>query len=97
MSRGKALSRVYELKDEMLSFFSLEMQQEFCELLCDYNWVSKLRYLVDIFDHLDNVNSKMQDKNKPFLTSTDKMKALREKQSKQISLFLTQLQLQQND
>ena len=78
-SRGKALSRVYELKDEMLSFFSLEKQQEFCELLCDYNWVSKLAYLVDIFDHLNNVNSKMQGKNETLLTSTDKMKALREK------------------
>ena len=67
LSRG-ALSRVYELKDEMLSFFSLEKQQEFCELLCDYNWVSKLAYLVDIFDHLNNVNSKMQGKNETLLT-----------------------------
>ena len=29
-SRGKALSRVYELKEEMLAFFSLERQGEFC-------------------------------------------------------------------
>ena len=79
LSRGKALSRVYELKDEMLSFFRLEKQEEFCELLCDYNWVSKLAYLVDIFNHLNNVNSKMQGKNETLLTSTDKMKALREK------------------
>ena len=63
----------------MLSFFSLIKQQEFCELLCDYNWFSKLAYLVDIFDHLNNVNSKMQGKNETFLTSTDKMKARREK------------------
>ena len=79
LSRGKALSRVYELKDEMLSFFSLEKQEEFCELLHDCNWVSKLAYLVDIFDHLNNVNSKMQGKNENLLTSTEKMKALREK------------------
>ena len=79
LSRGKALSRVYELKDEMLSFFSPEKQQEFCELLRDYNWVSKLAYLVDIFDHLNNVNSKIQGKNETLLTSTNKMKALREK------------------
>ena len=79
MSRGKALSRVYELKDEMLSLFSLKKQQEFCELLCDYDWVSKSTYLVDIFDHLNNVNSKMLGKNETLLTSTDKMKALREK------------------
>ena len=66
LSRGRALSQVHELKDEMLSFFSLEKQQEFCELLCDYNWVFKLAHLVDIFDHLDNVNSKMQGKNETF-------------------------------
>ena len=76
LSRGKALSRVYELKDEMLSFFRLEKQEEFFELLYDYNWVSKLAYLVDIFNHLNNVNSKMQGKNETLLTSTDKMKAL---------------------
>ena len=66
LSRGKTLSRVCELKDKMLSFFSLEKRQEFCELLCDYNWVSKLAYLVDIFDHLNSVNSKMQGKNDNF-------------------------------
>ena len=79
LRHGKALSRIFELKDEMLSFFSLEKRQEFCELLCDYNWVSKEAYLVDIFDHLNIVNSKMQGKNETLLTSTDKMKALREK------------------
>ena len=65
LTHGKTLSQVglYELKDEMLSFFSLEKRQEFCELLCDYNWVSKEAYLVDISDHLNNVNSKMQGKN----------------------------------
>ena len=38
LSRGKALSRVYELKEEMLAFFSLERQREFNDLLCDDNW-----------------------------------------------------------
>ena len=52
LSRGKALSRVYELKGEMLAFFSLERQEEFCNVLCDDSWKSKLAYLVDIFDHL---------------------------------------------
>ena len=36
-------------------------------------------YSTLIFNHLNNVNSKMQGKNETLLTSTDKMKALREK------------------
>ena len=63
LSRGKALSRVYELKEEMLAFFSHKRQGEFCNLLCDDSWKSKLAYLVDIFDHLTKTNSNMQGKN----------------------------------
>ena len=49
---GKALSRVYELK-EMLAFFSIQSQGVFCNLLRDNSWKSELAYLVDIFDHLN--------------------------------------------
>ena len=79
LSRGKALSRVYELKEEMLAFFSLERQREFCNLLCDDSWKSKLAYLVDIFDHLNKTNSNMQGKNENLLSSADNMRALQEK------------------
>ena len=79
LSRGKALSRVYELKEEMLAFFNLERQGEFCNLLCDDSWKSKLAYLVDIFDHLNKTNSNMQGKNENLLSSADKMRALQEK------------------
>ena len=79
LSRGKALSSVYELKEEMLGFLSLEKQGEFCNLLCDDSWKSKLEYLVDIFDHLNKTNSNMQGKNENLLSSADKMRALQEK------------------
>ena len=79
LSRGKALSRVYELKEEMLAFFSLERQGEFCNLLYDDSWKSKLAYLVDIFDHLNETNSNMQGKNEKLLSSADKMRALQQK------------------
>ena len=79
LSRGKALSRVYELKEKMLAVFSLERQGEFCNLLCDDSWKSKLAYLVDIVDHLNNTNSNMQGKNDNLLSSADKMRALQEK------------------
>lgn len=79
LSRGKALSRVYALKEEMLAFFTLEKQEQFCDLLCDDIWVSKLAYLVDIFDHLNKTNSSMQGKSENLLSSTDKMRAFQEK------------------
>ena len=79
LSRGKALSRVYELKEEMLAFFSLKRQREFCNLLCNDSWKSKLAYLVDISDHLNKTNSNMQGKNENLLFSADKIRALQEK------------------
>ena len=79
LSRGKALSRVYELKEEMLAFFSFERQREFCNWLCDDSWKSKLAYLVDTFDHLNKINSNMQGMNKNLLSSADKMRALQDK------------------
>ena len=79
LSRGKALSRVYALKEEMLAFFTLEKQEQFCDLLCDDIWVSKLAYLVDIFDHLNKTNSSMQGNSENLLSSTDKMRAFQEK------------------
>ena len=79
LSRGKVLSRVYELKEEMLTFFTLEQQEEFCDLLADDTWSAKLSYLVDIFEHLNKVNSSMQGKSENILSSTDKINSLREK------------------
>ena len=75
------MSRVYELKEKTLAFFSLEKQGEFYDLLCDDSWESKLLYFVDIFDHLNKTlnNSSMQGKNENLFSSTDKMRALKEK------------------
>lgn len=79
LSRGRVLSRVYELKEEMLTFFTLEEKLEFCELLADETWCGKLCYLADIFEHLNNVNISMQGRGENLLSSSDKMKALAEK------------------
>ena len=68
LSRGKALSQVYELKDELLSFFCTEKQEEFCGLFFNDNWISKLASLADTFGHLNNINSNMQSKNEIQLT-----------------------------
>ncbi|XP_068228168.1 zinc finger BED domain-containing protein 5-like [Palaemon carinicauda] len=79
LSRGKILSRVCELKEEMLTFFTLEQQEEFCDLLADETWCAKLSYLADIFELLNKVNAKMPGKSENGLSSTDKIKALKDK------------------
>ncbi|XP_066970129.1 zinc finger BED domain-containing protein 5-like [Macrobrachium rosenbergii] len=79
LSRGKVLSRVHELRQEMIVFFTLQGKPEFCELLADEIWSAKLCYLADIFEHLNKVNTSMQGKNENMLTSSDKIKGLLEK------------------
>lgn len=79
LSRGRVLSRVHELREEILLFFALEEKTEFCELLADEIWNAKLCYLADIFEHLNKVNVSMQGRNENMLTCTDKMQSMKEK------------------
>jgi hypothetical protein len=79
LSRGKVLSRVYELRNEMLTFFTNEKMGEFCECLNDEFWCAKLAYLADIFQHLNVVNSGLQGRNENLLSSIDKLVALQRK------------------
>ena len=77
--RGNVLSRVYELREEMLLFFRQENLVVFSNLLCDQSWCSKLAYLADIFMHLNKVNTNMQGKTENVLSSTDKLRAFKDK------------------
>ncbi|KAL4135376.1 hypothetical protein QTP88_006990 [Uroleucon formosanum] len=79
LSRGKVLSRVHELKDELIVFFTLEDVPEFCELLTNEKWLAKLSYLSDIFSHLNQINSSMQRPNENILTSCSKLFTLKDK------------------
>jgi hypothetical protein len=76
LSRGKVLTRFYELRQEMLLFFTQEGLDNFSTLLKDEIWCSKLAYLADIFQQMNKVNTSMQGKSENILTSTDKMCAL---------------------
>ncbi|XP_068228064.1 zinc finger BED domain-containing protein 5-like [Palaemon carinicauda] len=79
LSRGEVLSRVHELRQKIIVFFTPQEKPEFCELLADEIWSAKLCYLADIFEHLNKVNTSLQGKNENMLTSSDKIKDLLEK------------------
>lgn len=79
LSRGKVLTRVFELRQELLLFFKDNNKASFCECLESTNWQMKLAYLADIYQHLNTLNSSMQGPKENILTSTDKLLAFKNK------------------
>ena len=79
LSRGKVLTRVFELRQELLLFFKDNNKASFCECLESTNWQMKLAYLADIYQHLNNLNTSMQGAKENILTSTDKLLAFKNK------------------
>ena len=50
LSRGKLLTRLFELRDEVRVFF-LDSKFELAHRFTDFEWLAKLAYLADIFSH----------------------------------------------
>lgn len=85
LSRGRVLSRFYDLSEEIIVF--LTMEESKYEFLGDEKWWTKVSFLTDIFEHLNKLNTSMQGRNENILTSTDKMMAFNEK----LTLWKTQV------
>lgn len=62
LSRGKILSRLFELKDEA-RIFLLERNNKLSEHFLDEQWLAILGYLADIFEKLNCLNLSLQGKN----------------------------------
>ncbi|KAI5152134.1 zinc finger BED domain-containing protein 5/7/8/9 [Enteropsectra breve] len=77
LSRGKVLNRILELKEELIVFFQNEENNVFSDLLTNKSWCTKLSYLNEIFEKLNNLNSSMQGRNENILSSTDKLLAFK--------------------
>ncbi|KAL4121591.1 hypothetical protein QTP88_014076 [Uroleucon formosanum] len=71
--------RVFELKEELLEFYSTEGNITFCELLKNEKWCAMLAYLADIFNYINSINTNMQGREENILTSTDKLLAFQKK------------------
>lgn len=53
LSRGKVLSRVFELREQIRMFSEQEHKYDLAEKCCDENFLAKLAYLSDIFGKLN--------------------------------------------
>ena len=73
LSKGKVLSRVHELQNELPTFCGTKGHERFCKHLRNDLWLSRLEYLTEIFEQLNRLKSSMQGRNENILTSTDKL------------------------
>jgi hypothetical protein len=78
LSRGKVLSRVLELREELQLFFK-DNNRIFLTFLKIQKWLLKLVYLADIYQYLRTLNTSMQGSKENILTFTDKLPALKNK------------------
>lgn len=88
LSRGKVLARLFELRYEVREFLLNQNMPELYQHLDDDYWLTKLAYLADIFEHLNELNKKMQGRNENILTSSDKLQGFKKK----LGLWLEELQ-----
>ncbi|KAL6475825.1 hypothetical protein MHYP_G00168650 [Metynnis hypsauchen] len=79
LSRGKVLSRVFELREEIRMFLIQEHKYEVAIKFGDENFLAKLAYLSDIFGRLNELNLQLQGKDKHLPQVTDKISSFTRK------------------
>ena len=65
-------------REELKVFFTNERCDD-AELPASDEWCARLAYMADIFQHLNELNRRMQDRNEKLLTNTDKINGFRSK------------------
>lgn len=75
LSRGKVLTRLFELRSEV-QMFLLNSKFETSHLLLDELWLMRLAYLADIFGKLNELNTSLQGRNITPFTVVDKINAI---------------------
>ena len=91
LSRGKVLTRLFELRDEVKLF--LHQTDELYGRKHDFQWLPKLAFLADVFSTLNNLNLAPQGKAFTVFTVQDKVKATRIKMDLWWAPLLTVSQL----
>ncbi len=59
LSRGRVLSRLFDLREEALLFLS-NVQSPLAQHMSDSSWIARLAYLSDIFERLNTLNTSLQ-------------------------------------
>ncbi|KAL1265252.1 hypothetical protein QQF64_003279 [Cirrhinus molitorella] len=86
LSRGKVLSRLHELREEV-RIFLLEKNSPLSPRFSDEKWLALLAYLANIFSRLNDLNTGLQGKNTSLFTLSDKIEGWIRK----LSLWRTRL------
>ena len=84
LSRGKVLTRVFELRNELVVFL-LDKKFTLSDQLTDLLWLQRLAYLADIFSKLNEINLSLQGRDVTVFAAKDKMLAALRKVSFWIS------------
>ncbi|XP_051952836.1 zinc finger BED domain-containing protein 5-like [Xyrauchen texanus] len=79
LSRGKVLSRVFELRTEIRMFLEEERMYEAASKISDEQFLFKLAYLSDVFGKLNELNLQLQGKDKHLPHLADKITAFTRK------------------
>ena len=72
LPRGKVLARVHALRNELIAFWTNE-QRDDAKLVANDDWWARVAYMADIFQHLNELNTRIQGRNEYLLMSTDKI------------------------
>lgn len=75
LSRGKVLSRLFELRQEV-QIFLMDSKFKEAELFLSEVWLMRLAYLADIFGKLNELNSSLQGRNVTPFVVADKINAM---------------------
>ncbi|XP_049742807.1 SCAN domain-containing protein 3 [Elephas maximus indicus] len=78
LSRGKILSRMFELRKELLVFLQSK-KPVWSQIFKDVNWTARLAYLSDIFSIFNDLNASMQGKNATCFSMADKIEGQKRK------------------
>ena len=79
LSRGKILARPFELQSEIKQFFLKQNKHEVYKHLEDDHWIAKLAYMANVFEHMNELDIKMQGISENILTCSDKLDGFQQK------------------